>query len=618
MSESRDDNSPVTTPIGDDPDTLSGEDLEQGEKNRDTIPAPPFDPLAGTLLDDRYLLHECLGEGGMGSVYRATHVLMDKPVAVKLIHSELAHLEDITKRFEREAKSSSRLSDPHCITVTDFGRTDDGTLYLVMELLEGEPLDVRLDREERISVPEALRITSQMLKGLVHAHEQGVVHRDLKPENVHLVTHGDEVDFVKILDFGIAKLALGSGEGESLTKSGVVFGTPKYLSPEQALGDQVDHRADLYAVGIILYEMLTGKPPFVADSAMDTLSMHLTAPPPLLAEDGDFPRGLQEVIEKAMAKRPADRYADAEEFLAAVEAIDPEGSPPSGVHEVLSKISGRKTQPGDEKKSGGGGAIAVILILLLLAGGAAAGYFFWYKPRMEQSPSDNVGDLGPKTKPVKEMLDVADRQIREGNPAEAVITAKEVLVISPDLAPARLMLGHALFLSGERPEAMDEYEKALESDEDLASDVRLRENLHEGLQWKTSREKAASLLARHGGPDGVKFLADLCNSALTEGEVRRDARTALLAEKKEGSIDWLSSLTADFHELKRCKQRKEVIAQMAATKDQRFLPLLEEFKPVTTVSRRGKKKTTNPCIGAAVLDAIDAINGPPPDAGAHN
>lgn len=620
MSDSRDENTPVTTPEKEQPDTVPGDSLAQSEeiKNLDTIPAPPFDPLAGTVLDDRYLLHECLGEGGMGSVYRATHVLMGKPVAVKLIHSELAHIEDITKRFEREAKSSSRLSDPHCITVTDFGRTNDGTLFLVMELLEGEPLDVRLEKEGRIQPGEALRITGQILKGLIHAHEQGVVHRDLKPENVHLVTHGDETDFVKILDFGIAKLALGSGEGESLTRSGVVFGTPKYLSPEQALGDEVDHRADLYAVGIMLYEMLTGMPPFVADSAMDTLSMHLTADPPLLSDTGDFPRGIQEIIEKAMAKRPADRYASAEDFLAAVEAVDPEGPPPSGVQEVISRLSGRTTTTGSasRKKSGGGGVVAVVIVLLLLVGGAAAGYFLWWKPSREQLPSDKVGDLGPKTRPVKEMLDLADSQIRDGNPAEAVITAKEVLVLSPNLPPAHLVLGHALFLSGERPAAMEEYEKAMRLDGELAADVRLNENLREGLQWKTSREASAVLLARHGGEEGVKFLADLCNSALTDGEVRRDVRAALVTEKKDEAVDWLTSLTADFHELKKCKQRREVIEQMGKTRDVRFLPLLEEFRPVTTAGKRGKKKVSNPCIGSAVLEAIETITNPPsPDAG---
>ncbi|MBW2279069.1 MAG: serine/threonine protein kinase, partial [Deltaproteobacteria bacterium] len=207
---------------------------------RDTIPSQTdIDPRLGTMIDERYLLLASLGEGGMGAVYQARHVLMDKPVAVKLIHAELAHIADITKRFEREARSSSRLSDPHCITVTDFGTAQDGSLFLVMELLDGESLADLLERDGKVPIDEALRITAQMLKGLGHAHGQGVVHRDLKPENVMLVTHGDESDFVKILDFGIAKLATGTA-GESLTRTGVVFGTPKYLSPEQALGDEVD------------------------------------------------------------------------------------------------------------------------------------------------------------------------------------------------------------------------------------------------------------------------------------------------------------------------------------------------------------------------------------------
>ncbi len=623
MTESRDDNTPTTPPRQEEEDTLTGEyegfeELEEESRAMDTIPAPAFDPLAGTLLDGRYLLHDSLGEGGMGAVYRATHVLMDKPVAVKLIHAELAHMEDITKRFEREARSSSRLSDPHCITVTDFGRTEDGTLFLVMELLEGEPLDVRLENNGGLPPAEAVRITCQMLKGLTHAHEQGVVHRDLKPENVYLITHGDEIDFVKILDFGIAKMAMGTGEGESLTRSGVVFGTPKYLSPEQALGDTVDHRADIYAVGIMFYEMLTGEPPFAAESAMDTLSLHLTADPPLLAEKGDYARGLQDIVNRAMAKRPSDRFANSEEFIAALKEVDPDGPPPSGIQEVIGKIAGKRetSVPSWEKDSSAKGiVIGVVLALLLLGGGAGAYLYLNSGDPQSETTSDMVGDLGPKTRPVKEMLDLADTQLRAGNAAEAVITAKEVLVISPDLAPAKLVLGHGLFLSGERLTAMDTYDEALTADVEMAADVRLNENLREALQWQKPREKGAVLLARHGGKEGVDFLAGLCNSALTEGEVRRATRAALVQENKGDVVDWLSSLTADFHELKKCKQRRQIVTEMEKTGDLRFMPLLEQFRPVTTKGRRGKKKTSNGCIGADVLRAIASLNGETEDAG---
>jgi len=575
---------------------------------RDTIPSQTdIDPRLGTMIDDRYLLLASLGEGGMGAVYQARHVLMDKPVAVKLIHSELAHIADITKRFEREARSSSRLSDPHCITVTDFGTAGDGSLFLVMELLDGESLADRLERDRTVPIDDALRITAQTLKGLSHAHGQGVVHRDLKPENVMLVTHGDEIDFVKILDFGIAKLATGAA-GESLTRSGVVFGTPKYLSPEQALGDEVDHRVDLYSVGIILYEMLTGDTPYSADTAMDTLSLHLTADIPRLADTGKFPRGVQEVLDRALAKKPAERYADADEFLAAVEGIDPEGSPPSTTTVVIDKLAGKGTGLRTQsKKSKRWPVLLVLLLLLIIAGGL---FYLWRGVRQVGDESILGGResaaLGQDAAKVEGLLKKAEDQIGIGQPAEAVITVKEALQLSPDLPAGRILLGHAQFLSGERVEAMDSYEQALAAKPELGTAVRLGENLAKGLEWEPCREKAAALLARYGGEEGVNALASRANSALTPIEIRQVARAALVEADRTQAIDWLTSLTADFNDTKKCKEAIEVVSEMERVGDPRFLPLLEAHSPSAKASSVFRKSLNN-CIGTAVTSAIETL-----------
>jgi tetratricopeptide (TPR) repeat protein len=582
------------------------------EMPKDTIPAAAeeYDPRLGTMINERYLLLASLGEGGMGTVYHARHVLMDKPVAIKLIHAELAHIEDVTKRFEREARSSSRLSDPHCITVTDFGTAEDGSLYLVMELLHGESLADLIDREGALPIPETLRITSQILKALSHAHGQGVVHRDLKPENVMLVTHGDEKNFVKILDFGIAKLMSG-GAGESLTRSGVVFGTPKYLSPEQALGDDVDHRADLYALGIILYEMLFGEPPYSADSAMDTLSLHLTADIPCLADRGKFPRGLQEVVDRALAKKPAERYADADEFLAAVEAVDPEGAPPSTTTVVIEKLAGRGAGVAGRRRPK---RWPWILFGFILAIGAVAGAAYFFKRDVKQvapekilSKGEAVG-LGIDAAKVEGLLKKAEGQISEGLSAEAVISAKEALRIDPELAPAALLLGHAQFLSGERAEAMVSYEQALTKKPELRDDVRFLEHLRQGLEWEISRDQAAVLLGRHGGEAGVQMLADKANSALTPIEVRKVSRKGLVATDHSEAVDWLTSLTADFNDVKKCREKIEVIEEMERTGDRRFLQLLEAHRPITRKTGWFKKKTMNACIGAAVMKAIEILS----------
>jgi eukaryotic-like serine/threonine-protein kinase len=598
---------------------------EEELPHRDTLPAPAHDPQLGKLIDGRYLLLEVLGEGGMGSVYRANHVLMDKAVAVKLIHSELAHLPEVARRFEREARSSSRLTDPHCISVTDFGRTEDGTLFLVMEILEGESLADRLAREGRLSPAKAVDFAIQILKALAHAHGAGVVHRDLKPENVQLVTHGDETDFVKILDFGIAKLASGSGSGEKLTQSGIVFGTPPYLSPEQALGQDVDHRADLYAAGIILFEMLTGMTPFRADSAMQIISMHITAPIPRLAEHGRFPAGMQDVIDRAMAKQPGDRFASADEFTASLQALDPEAidettpAAAAGPAARFAAIRGFVSRHAawardrflalDPRRrlvvAAVAGALALALGLAIALSGGDRGT----APSTYRAvPAKGVDEDG-----LTVMMQKADGQLRAGLAAEAVITAKEILAASPDQPSALLLLGHAQFAVSERAQAMESYGKALAANPELAADVRLREYLGQGLKWGDTQDKAALLLARYGGEAALGDLAARASSARTPGPERRAARAALVEAGKGSRVDWLASLTADFLERAGCKERKETIAPIENTHDPRFVPLLEDAQPKARkggflhgLFRKNRGKPAS-CISADLARAIETL-----------
>jgi serine/threonine protein kinase len=286
---------PDGTSDGNDKDTVFNLD-ESFEQKLESLKVE--DPFIGSTIGERYLLHEKIGSGGMGAVYRATHVLMDKPVAIKLISAELTHLPQVVGRFEREARSASRLSDPHCITVTDFGRAEDGTLYLVMELMRGESLDDLLSRKGVLNYSKALALTRQILKGLSHAHAAGIVHRDLKPANVMLVKQGGKKNFVKVFDFGIAKIADSAGTDHKLTQQGMIVGTPAYISPEQALGEDTDNRADLYATGVMLYEMLVGEVPFVGDAAVDVVTAHISAEVPPMPMNQRFPVGLRELIDR--------------------------------------------------------------------------------------------------------------------------------------------------------------------------------------------------------------------------------------------------------------------------------------------------------------------------------
>ena len=240
------------------------------------------DPFVGRMVGGRYRLETRLGEGGMGTVYRALHVLMEKPVAVKILRGELALDETAVARFQREAKGASRIEHENCVSVTDFGREDDGVLWLIMEHLEGETLWDVVQEDGPLSKRRTLDIGAQIARALVAAHGVGVVHRDLKPENVMVVQRADRRDHIKVLDFGLAKLLHADGErGTALTRAGSVFGTPRYMSPEQAEGRPADQRSDLYSFGVLLYEMITGTLPFDDESVVALLNRHVSETPEL-------------------------------------------------------------------------------------------------------------------------------------------------------------------------------------------------------------------------------------------------------------------------------------------------------------------------------------------------
>ena len=286
------------------------------------------DPFVGQVVEGRYRVLAPLGQGGMGVVYRVEHMMMKKEMALKLLHPELGRSPELLKRFEREAEAAARLSHPNIIAVTDFGRTEDGRLFLVMELLRGPSLAEVIGAGEArrpLGVERSLHITRQVLRALHHAHQLGVVHRDLKPDNIVLIERDGEHDVCKLLDFGIAKLTSGEQGEAALTQTGMIFGTPEYLSPEQAVGEVADSRADLYAMGIILYEMLSGQRPFQSDSKLALVSMQVTQqamPVVDAAPAAGIARTLSAVVERAMEKRREDRWADALLFL---EALDGEG-----------------------------------------------------------------------------------------------------------------------------------------------------------------------------------------------------------------------------------------------------------------------------------------------------
>jgi serine/threonine protein kinase len=280
------------------------------------------DPFIGSVLGGRYRIDTLLGSGAMGRVYRAEHVLMHKPLAVKILHAEHTQRPEIVARFEREATAAANIDHPNVVAATDFGRLPDGTVYLALELVQGKNLRAEVAKES-VGVARTLHIARQIASGLAAAHARHIIHRDLKPDNVVLVEKNGDPDFVKVLDFGIAKMTAESG-ANALTKVGVVLGTRDYMAPEQGLGQEVDHRADLYSLGVVMYEMLSRECPFEGESQSAILGLQLTKRPPTLRERVpglNIPEAVDALVMRLLAKERAERPASAAVVAAELDAL---------------------------------------------------------------------------------------------------------------------------------------------------------------------------------------------------------------------------------------------------------------------------------------------------------
>ncbi|HVY39089.1 MAG TPA: serine/threonine-protein kinase [Polyangia bacterium] len=305
----------------------------------DANPPAAEDPLVGTVVSDRYRIVRKVGEGGMGAVYQAEHAVIGKRVALKVLFADLSRRPELVARFLQEAKSASRIGHENVIDISDFGQTSEGLVYIAMEFLEGQDLGRALRSERTLPWARARGILMQIAKGLRAAHAQGIIHRDMKPENIFLVQRDGRPDFVKVLDFGIAKVvSADNNDGPRLTQTGMIFGTPEYMSPEQAQGQPPDHRVDVYAVGCIMYHMLTGAVPFHADSFMGILTKHLlepVIPPRQRRPDLQIPADVEAVCLRALEKDRDKRWVDMDEFYRAIGAAGGQPFEPSTVRTYL-------------------------------------------------------------------------------------------------------------------------------------------------------------------------------------------------------------------------------------------------------------------------------------------
>ncbi len=353
-----------------------------------------LDTFVGRTIDGKYEVLELIGEGAMGRVYEARHLALDKGIAIKVLHTHLANDPKVKKRFHREARAASRLNHPNSLHVIDFGEDDDGTLYIAMELLDGDDLLAVIEEDAPLSPRRIYELMRQVLSALDSAHHAGVVHRDLKPENVIVLESRSGEEHVKVCDFGIAKIQEADG-GSAITITGFVCGTPEYMAPEQARGEELDQRADLYAAGCMLYQMLTASLPFTAESALGIITKHLTAvpmPPRERKPEWKIPRALERVCLHAMRKDRDERYPDApsmsEALKLAVRSLGDDADLPLGSFEAQGEEEHARDEDedGDDEELPDRGFVWAALLVLL--GAAAIGLALYSADG--QSTTENV------------------------------------------------------------------------------------------------------------------------------------------------------------------------------------------------------------------------------------
>ncbi|HSU41736.1 MAG TPA: serine/threonine-protein kinase [Polyangiaceae bacterium] len=588
------------------------------------------DPQVGRVLADRYRIVKLLGSGGMGSVYRAEHVHMKKPVAVKILHRHMTTNAEVVARFEQEAVAAGRIEHPNVAAATDFGKLEDGSFYLALEYVEGKSLGDVIDQGP-LSPYRALVVARQIAEALGAAHAAGIVHRDLKPDNVLLVERDGLADFVKVLDFGIAKLHVDEGSGHKpLTQIGTIFGTPQYMSPEQGQGRPVDGRSDLYALGIMLYEMLSGKLPFDADDLVVLITRQvMEAPPPL---PDSIPAPVRALTAQLLEKKPEARVQSAAEL---VERID----------ELLGELASSSRAPGVSRRASAAGRTSaerrfsqarsgerpLAAATRSLDGALAAlraGFVAAERTLVRRVPAlGRSVTLGGTTLPLFALLGgglalallgallavlvvpsraskhrgadalgtaqgpATSDEARHGALVSRALTGDPRALAELDALPSKQRtlddaraLGHGRCAVGEWAACMAAYRTSMQSFTALRQDPVLLADVYRGAFEPAASEEALRLAAHQLGEKGLDLLWDVWQSSRQKPElqsVNRRARQFLddTAVREHASREL--SLVFDVERAEkrhRCADAKALLSKVAEYGDDRLLPLLDRFK----------------------------------------
>ncbi|HTE55936.1 MAG TPA: serine/threonine-protein kinase [Kofleriaceae bacterium] len=614
------------------------------------------DPQIGDVIDSRYRITGRLGSGGMGSVYRAEHLTIRRPVAIKVLHPDFAGDPDHGKRFQREAFVTGRTDHPNCVTVSDFGPLEGGGFYLVMELVDGVVLGDLMTQVGRLPVRRALHIARHILRGLGHAHAAGIVHRDVKPNNVVLVRQGDDADFAKILDFGIAKLVEGAPVGtdagdQQITRIGTTVGTPTYVAPEQAVGGAVDPRSDLYSLSVMLFEMIAGDPPFRAEDTVNLLGKHLAAPVPTMSEVVPglvVAPAVEELVRVGLAKNKASRYAGAEAYAAAIDDVIARGlvdaplpidggsgagaavsgaaaSGTSGPGTIRPDMAsgtgvvarGRLAEPGPpapptsirpslsprgRKLVLGFGAALVLIIMIVASTGQGGGVaMVRAPPRPGARPAPAFPIL---TAPVAASEPAAGEAAPADDPPDGA--REDAPDDAREDARAELDLGHQRISARRAIEGLEAYRRALALDPDLAADETMAGDA-ERLVGARDGAVAMAALEVLGEMDGEGARDQLVELASRDkrSAIRRRARA--LAEKRGAGdqIDRLSSYALDLVQGRSCEERAEAVPALRELGDRRALDVLERARKRRTGGILGfGRRSVNGCMRAQLDEAI--------------
>jgi serine/threonine protein kinase len=600
--------------------------------------------LVGTTLSGRYLIERLIGEGGMGAVYQAEHTHMRKRLAVKVLHPEMSRLPEVVARFEREAMAAAHIDHPNVAAATDFGKLDDGSFFLVLEFVEGRSLRESLN-EGRFELGRAIHVTRQIASALGRAHALGIVHRDLKPENVMLVTRDGDPDFAKVLDFGIAKVPIGGLIGEPqrvghtgqtgpvLTQLGMVYGTPEYMAPEQALGQPVDPRADLYALGVMMFEMIVGTRPYEHESKVTLLGMHVTAPIPKMSDraaDADVPPELDAIVSQLLAKEASARFADSKDLMEALdvashqlaaagriaEPLQPLSrghgglatslrltpspanaalglSPTSLANPVVPVARGRlvslvgaslsrllRSAPPwmtPRRMTIAAASLAALLLALVVVAVSSHG-----GPATTNSASGSGASPSPTHPPDPQTDDVvatAQSKIDKGDFATAIDQLTAVEKVGPDRADVHQLLERAYTGVRNSREAMREGGLWLAADPNGSADAKLQEDVRNAALFKDAQDDAFALLESRMGTLGIDILYDIAfgTSGRQYPQAATRARHSLDVDDVRGRASPALAVLLDFRDAKTCDAKRALLDRAGDHGDARMLLILQPY-----------------------------------------